>query len=48
MCEARGLPATRIGVVDQGSDSVEVQGLFTVSLDELRATYERVLPELFG
>ncbi len=48
MCEARGLPATRIGVVDQGSDSVEVQGLFSVSLDELRATYERVLPELFG
>ncbi|HET7668686.1 MAG TPA: AIR synthase-related protein, partial [Mycobacterium sp.] len=48
MCEARGLPATRIGVVDQDSDSVEVQGLFTVSLDELRATYERVLPELFG
>jgi phosphoribosylformylglycinamidine synthase subunit PurL len=48
MCEARGLPATRIGVVDRGSGSVEVQGLFTVSLDELRATYERVLPELFG
>jgi phosphoribosylformylglycinamidine synthase len=48
LCEARGLPATRIGVVDQGSDSVEVQGLFTVPLDELRATYEDVLPELFG
>jgi phosphoribosylformylglycinamidine (FGAM) synthase-like enzyme len=48
MCEARGLPATRIGVVDQESDSVQVQGLFTVSLDELRATYECVLPELFG
>ena len=29
MCEARGLPACRIGVVDQGSDAVEVQGLFT-------------------
>ena len=41
MCEARGLPATRIGVVDQGSDTVEVQGQFTVSLAELRATYER-------
>jgi phosphoribosylformylglycinamidine synthase len=48
LCEARGLPATRIGVVDQGSDSVEVQGLFTVPLDELRATYEDVLPGLFG
>ncbi|HEX9175377.1 MAG TPA: AIR synthase-related protein, partial [Mycobacterium sp.] len=48
MCEARGLPAVRIGVADHGSDAVEVQGLFTVSLDELRATSERVLPELFG
>jgi phosphoribosylformylglycinamidine synthase subunit PurL len=48
LCEARGLPATRIGVVDQGSDAVEVQGLFTVSLEELRATYEGVLPGLFG
>ncbi len=48
LCEARGLPAARIGVVDQGSAAVDVQGLFTVSLDELRATSERVLPELFG
>ena len=48
MCEARGLPATRIGVVDQGSDSVEVQGFFTVSLEDLRSTSEGVLPGLFG
>ncbi|MGV0634421.1 phosphoribosylformylglycinamidine synthase subunit PurL [Mycolicibacillus trivialis] len=48
MCEARGLPATRVGVVDQGSDSVEVQGQFTVSLAELRSTSESVLPGLFG
>ena len=40
MCEARGLPATRIGVVDQGSDALEVQGLFTVPLAELRSTSE--------
>jgi phosphoribosylformylglycinamidine synthase len=48
MCEARGLPAARIGVVDQGSDAVEVQGQFTVSLEELRSTSEGVLPGLFG
>ena len=30
MCEARDLPVTRIGVSDTGSDSVEVQDLFTV------------------
>jgi phosphoribosylformylglycinamidine synthase len=48
MCAARGLPATRIGVSDSGSDSVEVQGLFTVTLEELRSTSEGVLPRLFG
>jgi phosphoribosylformylglycinamidine synthase len=48
MCEARGLPAARIGVVDQGSDAVEFQGLFTVSLAELRDTSETVLLRLFG
>ncbi len=48
MCEARGLPVTRIGVSDDGSDSVDVQDLFTVTLDELRTTSEKVLPGLFG
>jgi phosphoribosylformylglycinamidine synthase subunit PurL len=48
MCEARGLPATRIGVTDRDSDSVEVQDQFTVTLADLRATSERVLPGLFG
>jgi phosphoribosylformylglycinamidine synthase len=48
LCEVRGLPAERIGVVDPASDAVEVQGLFTVSLAELRGTSERVLPALFG
>jgi phosphoribosylformylglycinamidine synthase len=48
MCQARGLPAARIGVVDPGSDAVEVQGLFTVSLAELRRTSETVLATLFG
>ncbi|MHA3019304.1 phosphoribosylformylglycinamidine synthase subunit PurL [Mycobacterium sp. BMJ-28] len=48
MCEARGLPVTRVGVADEGSDSVEVQGQFTVTLAELRSTSEGVLPGLFG
>ncbi len=52
MCQARGLPATRIGVVDQGPEdgqaAVEVQGQFTVTLEELRRTSEGVLPRLFG
>ncbi|AFM19191.1 phosphoribosylformylglycinamidine synthase subunit II [Mycolicibacterium chubuense NBB4] len=52
MCEARGLPATRIGVVDEGPHggqaAVEVQDLFTVTLEELRRTSEGVLPGFFG
>ena len=48
MCEARGLPVTRVGVSDPDSDSVEVQGLFSVTLEELRSTSEGVLPGLFG
>jgi phosphoribosylformylglycinamidine (FGAM) synthase-like enzyme len=52
MCEARGLPATRIGVVEQrpqGEEAqIEVQGQFTASLAELRSTWESVLPRLFG
>ncbi len=51
MCEARGLPAARIGVVDSGpagEAAVEVQGLFTASLEDLRSTSEGVLPGLFG
>ena len=48
MCEARGLPATRIGVSDTESDSVDVQGLFTVTLEELRSISQGVLPGLFG
>ncbi|WP_206518037.1 phosphoribosylformylglycinamidine synthase subunit PurL [Rhodococcus sp. X156] len=48
MCTNRGLPWTRIGVVDEGSDDIEVQGQFTVSLAELRETFEATLPALFG
>jgi phosphoribosylformylglycinamidine synthase len=46
MCTARRFPHARIGVVD--GDALEVQGQFTLPLDELRATYEGTLPALFG
>nr|WP_221247132.1 phosphoribosylformylglycinamidine synthase subunit PurL [Gordonia humi] len=48
MLTARQMPWTRIGVVDQGSDSLEVQDQFSVTLDELRKTHEGTLPKLFG
>lgn len=46
MCGARGLPATRIGVVD--GDSVEVQGQFTIPLAELREAHEGTIPALLA
>jgi phosphoribosylformylglycinamidine synthase len=46
MCGARGLPATRIGVVD--GDTIEVQGQFTVSLEELRTAHTEPLQALFA
>ncbi|WP_052847793.1 phosphoribosylformylglycinamidine synthase subunit PurL [Streptomyces avicenniae] len=46
MCAARGLPAARVGVID--GDAIEVQGAFTLPLDELREAHERTLPALFA
>ena len=48
MLDARQMPWTRIGVVDQGSDSVEIQDQFSIPLAELRETFEATLPALFG
>ncbi|MCP9945620.1 phosphoribosylformylglycinamidine synthase subunit PurL [Streptomyces somaliensis] len=44
MCAARGLPATRIGVVD--GDAIEVQGEFAIPLAELREAHEATIPGL--
>ncbi|MDI3422262.1 phosphoribosylformylglycinamidine synthase subunit PurL [Streptomyces luteolus] len=46
MCGARGLPATRIGVID--GDSVEVQGEFSIPLSELRTAHEETVPGLLA
>ncbi|MFF7453755.1 phosphoribosylformylglycinamidine synthase subunit PurL [Kitasatospora sp. NPDC008115] len=46
MCTARGLPATRIGVVD--GDSLDVQGQFSVSLAELKDAHTGVIEALLG
>ncbi|MBO8189531.1 phosphoribosylformylglycinamidine synthase subunit PurL [Streptomyces spirodelae] len=46
MCAARGMPAARIGVVD--GDALEVQGQFSLPLEELRRHHEATIPELFG
>ncbi|MFE7318056.1 phosphoribosylformylglycinamidine synthase subunit PurL [Streptomyces sp. NPDC057555] len=44
MCGARGLPATRIGVVD-GAE-LAVQGQFEIPLSELQTAHEATLPGL--
>ncbi|MFE3654202.1 MULTISPECIES: phosphoribosylformylglycinamidine synthase subunit PurL [unclassified Streptomyces] len=46
MCGARGLPATRIGVVD--GDALAVQGQFDIPLDELRTAHEATIPGLIA
>ncbi|MGV9265899.1 phosphoribosylformylglycinamidine synthase subunit PurL [Kitasatospora sp. NPDC003701] len=46
MCTARGLPATRIGVVD--GDVLDVQGQFTVSLAELTDAHTGVIEALLA
>jgi phosphoribosylformylglycinamidine synthase len=50
MCIARHVPVTRVGVVDgAGEDAVlDVQGLFSVTVAELRAAHEATLPARFA
>ncbi|MCP2166149.1 phosphoribosylformylglycinamidine synthase subunit PurL [Goodfellowiella coeruleoviolacea] len=47
MCTARGLPWRKIGVVDPASRALEIQGVATFGLDELREAWEGTLPALF-
>ncbi len=46
LCERSGVAAAEIGTV--GGDALEVDGLFTIGLEELRGAHERTLPALFG
>ncbi|NKQ55942.1 phosphoribosylformylglycinamidine synthase subunit PurL [Amycolatopsis sp. K13G38] len=47
MCTARGLPWRRAGVVDPESDALQIQGVATFPLTELRQAWEGTLPALF-
>ncbi|CAL8899895.1 phosphoribosylformylglycinamidine synthase subunit PurL [Kocuria varians] len=48
MCTVRHYPFARIGVVDAVSGTLDFQGEFAVSLDELREAHESTLPRHFG
>jgi phosphoribosylformylglycinamidine synthase len=52
LCDGRGYPVLRIGVTDapgeEDAPALEVQGLFTVPLTELRERSGATLPAAFG
>ncbi len=48
LCEGRDVPVIRVGVTDKRSGELEVQGLFAVTIDELRHTHRSRLPAHFG
>ncbi len=57
MCAARGMSATRFGVVDSGlgidsgypgEQVIVIDSLFTFTVEELREANEATLPALFG
>jgi hypothetical protein len=52
LCEGRNYPVARIGVTDAGAEGqgavVEVQDLFTVTLEELRTASRAPMVEHFG
>jgi phosphoribosylformylglycinamidine synthase len=50
MCTARGMPHQRIGVVDVGGPdaALDVQGQFSLGLEELRAAWSGTLPAFFA
>ncbi|HEY3754342.1 MAG TPA: phosphoribosylformylglycinamidine synthase subunit PurL [Pseudonocardiaceae bacterium] len=47
LCEASGVPCTRIGVVDADSHEVEIADVATFGLAELSVAWEGTLPALF-
>ncbi len=47
LCEGRGYPFLRIGVTDN-SGALEVQDVFTISIDELRGVHRATLADAFG
>ncbi len=48
MTSARGVTVARLGVVDAQSGALEVQGEFTVSVDDLREAHEGTMEKYFG
>ncbi|MET0934091.1 MAG: phosphoribosylformylglycinamidine synthase subunit PurL [Mycetocola sp.] len=48
LCEGRNYPVLRIGVTDKANPALEIQDLFTATVEELRATHQATLPAAFA
>ncbi len=48
MTSARGVTVARLGIVDAQSKALEVQGEFTVSVEDLREAHEGTMTKYFG
>lgn len=48
LCEGRDVPVLRVGVTDKRSGELEVQGMFAVTIADLRTTHRSTLPSHFG
>jgi phosphoribosylformylglycinamidine synthase len=48
LCDGRHVPVLRVGVTDAQSHSLELQEIFTATVDELSQTHRSTLPQRFG
>ena len=48
LCTAHGFAHARIGAVDDGAGALDIQGQFTLPLDELRRAHTSTLPAIFA
>ena len=48
LCNARDFLSVRIGVVDDQTEALDIQGQFTLPLDELRRAHTSTLPAIFA
>ena len=48
LCEGRGYPVLRIGVTDAEAPALDIQGQFSIGIDELQAAHRGTMSKHFG
>jgi phosphoribosylformylglycinamidine synthase len=48
LCEGRGYPVLRIGVTDAEAPALDIQGQFSIGIDELRTAHRGTMSKHFG